>query len=113
MVIVCPCLLSAGSGRLLQRPTTLIGLIIVVTYLLLALFGEWVAPYPYTEQHLTDTLQSSSSHYLLGTDQFGRDILSRVIVGSRSIMLLATTSTLVALLLGGSGYRGGVLRRLT
>ena len=108
--------------RLLQRPTTQMGLIIVLTYLLLALFGDWIAPYPYTEQHLSDTLQSSSSHYLLGTDQFGRDILSRVIVGSRSIILLATTSTLLALLLGGAmgivaAYYGGlldeVLMRLT
>lgn len=109
-------------ARLVQNPMSLIGLLIVATYLSLALLGEWAAPYPSTEQHLADALQPSSLRYPLGTDQFGRDILSRVIVGSRSMMLLATTSTLLALFLGGSlgviaAYYGGLvdeaLMRLT
>lgn len=100
--------------RLLRTPTTVIGLLIVSTYLVLALLGEWVAPYPATEQHLADALQSSSLRYPFGTDQFGRDILSRVIVGSRSMIVLATASTLLALSLGGgmgviAAYYGGLV----
>ncbi len=109
-------------ARLARNPTALIGLLIVITYLVLALLGEWIAPYPATEQHLTDALQSSSLRYPLGTDQFGRDILSRVIVGSRSMIVLATAATLLALSLGGgtgviAAYYGGlvdeILMRIT
>ncbi len=97
---------------MLRNPTALLGLVIVLIYLVLALFGEWIAPYPSTEQHLNDALQPPSSTYWLGTDQFGRDILSRVIVGSRSMILLATASTALALLLGAftglvAAYFGG------
>ena len=86
---------------------------IVISYLLLALFGNQLAPYSFTDQHLSDALQPPSSAYWLGTDQFGRDILSRIIIGSRSILLLATASTGLALLLGVSigliaGYFGGL-----
>ena len=98
--------------RLRRNPTALIGLVIVVTYLLLALLGEWLAPYAYTEQHLSDALQPPSVRYWFGTDQFGRDILSRVIVGSRSMITLALGATVLALVLGaGTGvvaaYFGG------
>ena len=100
--------------RLARNPTPLIGLLIVSAYLVLALLGEWVAPYSATEQHLADALQSSSLRYPFGTDQFGRDILSRVMVGSRSMMILATASTLLALSLGGgmgviAAYYGGLV----
>ena len=109
-------------ARLRRNPTAFIGLVIVVAYLLLALFGVWIAPYAYTEQHLNDALQPPSMRYWLGTDQFGRDILSRVIVGSRSIMTLALASTTLALTLGAfigvvAAYFGGwideILMRVT
>lgn len=88
-----------------------VGLAIVLVYLLLALFGEAVAPYPYTEQNFVATLQPPSLDHLFGTDQFGRDIFSRVVVGSRSIMGLAGMATVLSLLIGGgigvvAGYAG-------
>lgn len=88
-----------------------VGLAIVLVYLLLALFGEAVAPYSYTEQNFVATLQPPSLDHLFGTDQFGRDIFSRVVVGSRSIMGLAGIATLLSLLIGGvvgvvAGYAG-------
>jgi len=106
----------------MRQPLPLLGLFIVMGYLLLALVGQTLAPYPYTDQHFADTLQPPSAQYWFGTDQFGRDVFSRVIVGSRTIMVVATTSTLLGLFMGGligifAGYIGGwwdeVLMRAT
>ena len=95
-----------------RMPAALIGLAIVLIYLVLAIFGEALAPYHYTEQNVSAALQSPSPQYFFGTDQFGRDIFSRVIVGSRSIMLLAGVATLLSLVVGSTiglvaGYVGG------
>ena len=73
---------------------------------------QTLAPFPYSEIHLIDRLQGSSSTYLLGTNQLGRDFLSRLIHGARHsalVSLSATTlSLLVSLLLGGlAGFVGG------
>ena len=88
--------------------------IIVLLLILVAIFADVLAPYPYNEMHLYDMLQGSSARYLLGTDQFGRDFLSRIIHGARlSIVvgLAATTlNVVVAVLIGGvSGFLGGKL----
>ena len=88
--------------------------IIVLLLILVAIFADILAPYPYNEMHLYDMLQGSSARYLLGTDQFGRDLLSRIIYGARlSIVvgLAATTiNVVVAVLIGGiSGFLGGKL----
>jgi peptide/nickel transport system permease protein len=101
-------------ARLWRFPTAVVGLIIVGTYALMALLGPLLAPYPYTEFHISDTLHPPSTQYLFGTDQFGRDIFSRVIVGSRNILVLATSATAFGLLLGITigliaGYYGGLL----
>ncbi len=49
------------GARLVRNPTMFIGLLIVLTYLVLALFGEWLAPNPYTEQHLADGLTTNKA----------------------------------------------------
>lgn len=109
---------NAGRWVRLQRnPTAVVGLAVVSAYLFLALVGEWVAPYAYTEQHLSDALQPPSMRYWFGTDQFGRDILSRVIVGSRSMIVLALGATALALALGAvtgvvAAYFGGWIDEL-
>ena len=82
--------------------------------IIVAIFADVLAPYPYNEMHLYDMLQGTSARYLLGTDQFGRDLLSRIIHGARlSIVvgLAATTlNVVVAVLIGGiSGFLGGRL----
>ena len=79
-----------------------------------AVFGDQLAPYPYFEMHLIDRLQGSSGRYLLGTDQMGRDLFSRLIAGARIsvvVGLAATTlNVVVAVLVGGvSGFVGGKL----
>jgi peptide/nickel transport system permease protein len=80
--------------------------------LALALVGPLVAPYGYSDQVLSDRLQPPSGDHLLGTDQFGRDVFSRILVGSRGVCVVAGSSTLLAVLIGLclgliSGYFGG------
>ena len=96
------------------HPSALIGLVIVGAYCCIAFIGPLVAPYPYTEFHLGETLDPPSSQYLFGTDQFGRDIFSRVLVGTRSILIMAFAGTGLSLILGvtvglTAGYSGGFL----
>lgn len=100
--------------RLQRTPSTLVGLLIVLFFLFMALFGPLVAPYGYAEQQIAVRQQPPSLAHLFGTDLFGRDVLSRVLVGSRDIFVLSGTGTLVAVLLGltvglFSGYYGGLL----
>jgi len=104
----------AAVRRLRSYPTTVIGFAIVFFFIFIAVFGPWLAPYSYTEQRLSEKLQPPSEKYLFGTDQFGRDIFSRIIVGSRDVLTVAGSATVVAVLLGltlglFSGYFGGIL----
>lgn len=97
---------------LLARRSALFGAIVLIGYLLLAVIGDRLAPYPPLEFHYQDTLQAPSSTYWLGTDQFGRDILSRVLAGSRSIVLIAFGATAIGVIAGTlvgltAGYYGG------
>ena len=85
---------------------------IVLLLILVAIFADVLAPYGYTEMHLRDRLQGSSAQYLLGTDQIGRDFLSRLIYGARLSLIVGLSATtlnvLVAVLIGCiSGFLGG------
>ncbi len=88
--------------------------IIVLILIFVAIFADVLAPYPYKEMHLIDRLQGPSSQYLLGTDQAGRDLLSRLIIGARISVLVGLAATVlnvvIAVLIGGtSGFLGGKL----
>ena len=88
--------------------------IIVLLFILVAIFANVLAPYPFWEMHLADRLTGSSARYLLGTDQLGRDLLSRLIVGARLSIVVGLSATavnvVVAVLIGGtSGFIGGKL----
>ena len=97
-----------------RRPKGLAGLVIVCGLILLALFPSIFAPYsPYT-QDIVDRLQGPSRAHLLGTDQLGRDLLSRVIFGTRialGVSIPAVTAALLAGLVLGviAGYAGGII----
>jgi peptide/nickel transport system permease protein len=115
--VLKPAQYIAAWKRLRRHPTTLIGFTIVLFFLLMTVLGPLIAPYPYTEQRLAEKLEPPSEKYLFGTDQYGRDIFSRVLVGSRDVFMVAGSGTLVAvffgLLLGlFSAYRGGILDEL-
>ncbi len=98
--------------RLKKRPAALIGTIVFCVFLFLAVFGPWVAPYDYQAQDAKARLATPSLSHPFGADQFGRDILSRIIVGTRNIFLLGGFGTLIAVVIGtaiglASGYIGG------
>lgn len=98
--------------RLKKRPVALAGTAVFVTFLLLAVVGPYVAPYDYTAQSAAHMLQPPSLHHLFGADEYGRDVFSRVIVGTRGVFLLGGIGTLLATLIGTtigllSGFAGG------
>ena len=102
------------SRLLKEKPLGTFCGIIVLLFILLAIFAEVLTPYPYDETHAVDRLQGSSARYLLGTDQLGRDLLSRLLFGARlslTVGLAATTLNVVVavLIVGISGFLGGKL----
>ena len=103
-----------------QSPLPLAGLIIFVIVALIAIFGPFFVPYPKDASsavHIAQKLQGPSADHWFGTDQVGRDILTRVIVGSRTSLLAGLTVIGLALAIGtllGSiaGYLGGWIDNL-
>lgn len=112
------------QGWLTFRANTLamVGLVILIALVGMAIFAPWLAPYSPTAQSLADRLQPPSSAHWLGTDALGRDILSRIIWGSRVTLFIVGTvaaiSPIIGLLVGTvAGFAGGwvdqVLMRIT
>jgi peptide/nickel transport system permease protein len=97
-----------------RNRTALVGTVGVIIILLLALFGPFFMPYDPIEQHLLDQLKPPSDRFLFGTDVFGRDVLSRVILGTRFSLIVGLTSVMIAVVLGVptgivAGYKGGLI----
>jgi peptide/nickel transport system permease protein len=89
------------------------GTAVFLLFLLMAVFGPLVAPYGFETQNVVDRIKPPSVAHLLGTDQYGRDILSRILVGSREIFLLSGSGTLLAAVIGVSlGLFSGFYGRL-
>jgi ABC-type dipeptide/oligopeptide/nickel transport system permease subunit len=86
--------------RLRRNRLAVVGLIIAALLYVTALFAPWLAPYGYDEQNLDAVEQPPSWAYPLGTDEVGRDLLSRIIWGTRSAAFVSITVTLVNLALG-------------
>jgi peptide/nickel transport system permease protein len=103
---------STASWRLvLRRPTFLVGAVIILFWLACALFGSTIAPHdPFAQQLLATNKPPSGAHWF-GTDQLGRDVLSRVIVGARDILIIAPLATVLGTVLGTAlGLVMGYLR---
>ncbi len=99
-----------------HNPLAAAGLVLVVVFVLSAIFAPWLAPQDPASINLPDRLQGPSAHHWFGTDELGRDILSRVIYGARISLLVGVSVVTGSLLLGiiiGSlaGYYGGKLDR--
>jgi peptide/nickel transport system permease protein len=95
-------------------PDVVIGGLLLLLHITLVLIGPLVTPYPFTEFHMTDALKGPSWHYWFGTDQFGRDVFSRVVYGAQGTLLLSASATALGVGLGVAigmtvGYKGGKL----
>jgi peptide/nickel transport system permease protein len=98
--------------RLYQDPITAAGASITLIFILVAVFGPFFAPYGVNQIIASDARQPPSSAHWFGTDNLGRDVLSRVVLGAREILILAGLGTLLAVITGTifgllTGYRGG------
>jgi ABC-type dipeptide/oligopeptide/nickel transport system permease subunit len=98
--------------RLSRNIPAMLGLMLVVAMFFVAIFAPVLAPYSSTQQDLSQAERPPSLQHLLGTDDLGRDVLSRIIWGARTAALVATIVTLTNITLGVSfgalaGYYGG------
>jgi peptide/nickel transport system permease protein len=98
--------------RLRKSPLAMFGLGIILLLIFVALFADVLAPYPYQKQNLSHMFETPSKTFLLGTDEFGRDILSRLIYGARISLQVGFIAVGIALIVGGmlgavAGFYGG------
>jgi ABC-type dipeptide/oligopeptide/nickel transport system permease subunit len=109
---------SPGTwARLRSNPVAFASLILLAMLAAAALFAGALAPYPFAQQALTDTHQGPSAHHLLGTDELGRDSLSRLLYGARISLTVAvlveTFVVSIGLVVGlSAGFFGGWLDTL-
>lgn len=98
--------------RLKQNKLAIFGLIVLVCITVLCLLTPWIAPYGYEEQNLALGASPPSWQHWLGTDNLGRDLLTRILYGGRVSLMVGIIATAVALTIGVTygaiaGYAGG------
>src|SRR6056297_751106 len=106
-----------AGRRLLKNRIGLLGIVFIGILLFIAIFAPLIAPYDPLAQNIMGRYKAPSAEHLLGTDEMGRDILSRIIYGSRISLQVGLVSVALALLFGVSfgliaGYYGGKLDML-
>lgn len=89
-----------------------VGLVVIVLFILMAVLAPLISPYEYAKQDLTSTYQTPNLQHLLGTDNLGRDMLSRIIYGARISLIIGFSSILISMIIGGilgciAGFYGG------
>jgi peptide/nickel transport system permease protein len=100
--------------RIRQHKLAMVGLAIITVLVFLAIFAQLIAPYNPIKINPRDAYQPPGQQYLLGTDEYGRDLLSRVIYGSRVSLSVGIISVSISLLLGSflgllAGYYMGIV----
>lgn len=98
--------------RLKKKKLAIAGIIVLLIYIAFALFADFLAPYDYATQDLESTFLMPCKEHLLGTDNLGRDIFSRIIYGARISLQIGFVSVGIALVLGSiigciAGFYGG------
>lgn len=101
-------------ARFLRHKAGVVGATIIIVFLIVAILAPVLAPYNPNDVDMYRVCDKPSAEHWLGTDSLGRDILSRIIYGSRTSLLLGLTVVIIALIIGGSigvisGYTGGTL----
>ncbi len=118
-------------SRLVRNKAAMLGLVIIIFFLFLALFGSWIAPHdplqinsgksflppPWAPSWMVSTGKVGDPQYLLGTDNIGRDVLSRLIYGARVSLVVALVPTVIILVIGivlgiTAGFFGGTVDNL-
>ena len=104
--------LKATISAFNANKTSWVGLVIVVAVILAAVLAPVIAPHDPLEQNILSRLQPPHENYYLGTDYFGRDILSRLLYGARISLVIGIASTVIAMLAGSligilAGWYGG------
>ena len=112
--------LEARTGRIARRPRNRPNALVAISFVLLglvvlaAVFGSLIAPHDPAAQDLIEVYATPSGSHLLGTDELGRDVLSRVIAGARSALVGPLVVSFGAMMIGNvigvyAGFRGGFL----
>ncbi|WP_028551387.1 nickel transporter permease [Paenibacillus sp. UNC451MF] len=101
-------------GRFKKNKRALVGLGMVVIFIVVALFAPWIAPYDPFKQDMQVMLESPNAHHWFGTDEFGRDLLSRIIYGAQISLMIGIVGVFIAVIFGVAlgtiaGYFGGWL----
>lgn len=100
-----------------QDRTAFCGFFIIVGLIVVAIFAPWIAPYDFSEQHILHSFRAPGAGFRLGTDEFGRDLLSRIIWGTRPALIVGVLSVLVSIGIGVpigvvAGYKMGWIDRV-
>lgn len=98
--------------RMLKNKFCIVGLVIVSILIFMAIFAPWLTPYDYAEISIRDMFTEPNLEHPFGTDQFGRDVLSRIMYGARFSLQLGIESVAIGVFFGGilgaiCGYYGG------
>jgi len=99
---------------IIKHKLSRVGIIIIIMLVSMAAFAPWLAPYDPNKQDLYHVLSGPSMEHWLGTDNVGRDLLSRIIYGARVSLMVGVLSTLLSATIGSliglvAGYKGGVV----
>lgn len=105
-------------GRIRSNPRVTIPGVVLLVIVLVAITAPWIIPHDPYKMNTSNRLQGPSAANLLGTDEYGRDILSRVVLGSRNSLIISTASVALATVFGLmfgllGGYLGGVWELVT
>lgn len=87
-------------GRFRKHKPAMLGALILVLYTLLAIFAPWVTPHDPVQQQLAQSLQTPSAEFWLGTDHLGRDVLTRILYGTRISLFIGIAAVAVGMAVG-------------
>ena len=106
--------LPRSLRRIMRNQMAIIGLVIVLSFVLAGLTADWIAPYSYDQSNFRMAREGPSAEHILGNDELGRDMLSRLIYGARISLLLGVISVGIGVVIGvplgiAAGYFSGVV----
>jgi peptide/nickel transport system permease protein len=103
-----------AARRLRRDPAAVAGLIIILALVVIAIVAPWITPYDPNDQSFRIKLKPPSAEHWLGTDEFGRDVFSRILIGTRVALYVGIVPVIVAMIIGvtlglAAGYYGKIV----